>query len=146
MAESAEIEHAGETPRTVVTDVNTNTVSAVIEEDHHSSIRKLADNLHIPRIAVQCILIKELGMKHICSMWVPHFLWAVEMECCRSVYSENLARISQDSDFFFPVITGDKSWFHNYNPETKYKPEVWFPSAESRMKKVHQQMPASEMM
>ncbi len=45
--EAAEIEHAGRRPRTVVTDVDINTVSVVIKEDCYLFIRKLADDLHI---------------------------------------------------------------------------------------------------
>ncbi len=37
--ESVEIEYVGQRPRTVVTDVNINTVSAMIEENHRSAIR-----------------------------------------------------------------------------------------------------------
>ncbi len=36
--QSAEIEHVGGRPRTVVININMNIVSAVIEEDHHLSI------------------------------------------------------------------------------------------------------------
>ncbi len=76
---SAEIERVSGRPRTVVTDVNINTVSAMTEEDCYSSIRKLADDLHIPRMSIQCVFTKELGKKCVCSMWVPHFLQSEEM-------------------------------------------------------------------
>ncbi len=49
-AESAEAEHVGGRLKIGVTDVNINTVSAVIEEDCHSSIQKLAGDLHILRM------------------------------------------------------------------------------------------------
>ncbi len=88
--ESTEIVHTGARLRTIVTDVNINTVPVVIEEDHHSSIWKLADDLHIPRMSIQRILTKELGMKRVDSMLIPHFLQAEEVKCCHSVHLENL--------------------------------------------------------
>ncbi len=41
-----------ESAETVVTEVNINTVSVVIEDDCRSSILKLADDLHIPRMSI----------------------------------------------------------------------------------------------
>ncbi len=93
--ESAEIERVGGRPRTVVMDVNINSMHVVIEEDHHSSIQKLADDLHIRRMSIQHILTKELGMKPICSTWVPPILQTEEI-------------ISHDPVFLSHVITADK--------------------------------------
>ncbi len=65
--EFAETEHVGGCPRTVVIDVNIGTVLGAIEEDCHPCIQKLADDLHIPRMSIQRIFTKELGMKRVCS-------------------------------------------------------------------------------
>ncbi len=77
--------------RELLTDVNINVVSAVIEEVHHSSIRKLTDDLHVQRMSIQHIFTKVFEMKHVHSMWVPHFLQTEEMERHRSMCSKNLA-------------------------------------------------------
>ncbi len=92
-----EIEHKGGRPRTDMMDVNINILSAVIQGDCHSSIWKLADEQHIPRMSIQHILTKELRMMHVCSMRIPHFLQANEMECHCSVCLENQAQISHDA-------------------------------------------------
>ncbi len=84
-------------------DVNI-TVSVVIEKDRDSSIRKLAYYLHIPRMSIQHILTKQIRMKQVCSMWVPHLLRAKEMECHHSVSLDNLTQMSQDLDFLSHVI------------------------------------------
>ncbi len=66
MAENLlKFKHVGGQLGTVVTDVNINTVSVVVEEEHYLSIRKLADDLYIPRMSIQHILIKELEMKRV---------------------------------------------------------------------------------
>ncbi len=50
--ESAEIEHVGGRDRTDMIDVNINTVSVILEDDPHSSICKIADDLHILRMSI----------------------------------------------------------------------------------------------
>ncbi len=78
--ESGEIEHVSGRMRTVIMDVNINTVLVVIEKDYHSSIQKLANDLRIRKMSIQRILTKDLGMKCVCSMWVPQFLRVEETE------------------------------------------------------------------
>ncbi len=53
----------------------------------------------IPRISIQHILTKELGMECVCQTLVPHFLLAKEMGVSFSVCSGNLTQISQDPNF-----------------------------------------------
>ncbi len=113
---SSEVEQVGGRQRIVAMDVNINTVSVVIEEDCHSSIRMLADDLHILRMSIQCILTKELKMKPVSSIWALHFLRAEEMEHHRLLCSKNLLQISQDPDILFRVIAVDKFWIHHNNP------------------------------
>ncbi len=128
-----------------MTDVNVNTVSAVTK-DCHSSISKLGDDLHILKMAIQRILKKELGMKCICPIWVPHFLQAEEMEHHRSVCFENLAQRSQDADFLSCVINVDESCIHHYNLKMKHASETWLHSGNSRMKKLCHQKSADKVM
>ncbi len=106
-------------PRTVVTDVNIDTVSAVIEEDRYSSIWKLVHDLHIPRMSVQHISTRKLEMKYVCLTWIPHFLRVKEMKCRCSECLENLAQISQDPNFLSRVISVDESWIQYYDPKMK---------------------------
>ncbi len=132
IVESTEIQHVSGRLRTLVMNVNMNTVSVVTEEDHHSSIQKLTDDVHIPRISIQRILTKELGMKHVCSTWVLYFLQAKKMRHHHSVCSENLSRISQNRDFLSCVITVNKSWIYYYYPKTKRESKPQLHSGESR--------------
>jgi len=47
-----------------------------------------------------------------------------------------LERIQSDRNFLKNVITGDKSWISEYNPETKRQSKQWHTSASPRPKKV----------
>ncbi len=144
--ESAEVDQVSGRLRTVTVDVNINTILRVIEDGCHSSIWKLADDLHIPRMLIQRILTMELGMKYISSMWVPHLLQIKEIECRHSVCLENLSRISYDPNFLSRAITVDESWIYHYNPKTKHESEAWLHSGKSRMKKVCQLKVAGKVM
>lgn len=54
-----------------------------------------------------------------------------------------LDRIESDPDFFSRVITGDKSWILEYDPETKRQSEQWYTDKSPRPKKA--QMNKSEI-
>ncbi len=106
----------------------------MIEEDRRSSIRRLADDLHIPRMSIQDILTMKLGTNCICSIWVPHFLQDEEMEHPHSVCSENVDG-SPKIQTLSRVIIIDKSWIHHCNVKMKCESEAWLHSGELRMKK-----------
>ncbi len=59
-----------------------------------------------------------------CLFNVGHILLAEEMELYHSVCLENLARISEDPDFLFRVITVDESLIHHYSLKTKCESEA----------------------
>ncbi len=101
--ESTEIEHVGRKLRTIVTCQYQRSVSDDLRR--LSFIHSKAGRcLHVPGMSVQHTSTKELGMKHLCSMWVPHFLQAEKMEHSCSMCSENLAHTSQDPDFLVPSL------------------------------------------
>ncbi len=66
-------------PTMVRTEINVNTVAVVIREEYHSSTRKLAELLNISRTSMNRILTKNLAMRTVLSVWVPHFLTNVQM-------------------------------------------------------------------
>ncbi len=52
-----------------MTATNINTIATVIEEDRHLTVRALAEALHIPCELIHRILMQELGLKRVCTMW-----------------------------------------------------------------------------
>ncbi len=69
-------------PRTSVTEINTNTVACINEDDWHLSTRTLASLLNMSKISVNWILAQELKMKHVVTEvalgypFAPNSAWA----------------------------------------------------------------------
>ena len=102
--------------RAFVTEININTVAAVIEKDRHLSTRKLASMLEMSKMSVTRILMRELKMKRLCSAWVPHLLTREQMGTRFRFAQENLVKI-QDPAYFERVVTVNESWIHHLRSE-----------------------------
>ncbi|KAI6648249.1 Histone-lysine N-methyltransferase SETMAR-like [Oopsacas minuta] len=71
------------------------------------------------------ILTEQLGMSRVLSRWVPKLLsesQRIERVCvCRQ-----LLRISKkEPRFFDPLVTGDETWLHFYDPKTSLQTSQW---------------------
>ncbi len=51
-----------------MTEINTNTITSITEDDQHLSTRTLVSLLHMPKMSMNRILMQELKMKRVCSM------------------------------------------------------------------------------
>ena len=69
---------------------------------------------------VSVIIHSALMMSKVSSRWVPR-MWAPEQKACRQRFSEeNLDMLRANSENVFSrIITGDETWVHHHNPETK---------------------------
>jgi len=69
--------------------------------------------------SVQRILSEDLGMRRVAAKFVPRLLTEQQkqgrVESCSSLKEE----FQNDPNFFFKVITGNKTWCYEYDPETK---------------------------
>ena len=144
--ESFELIPHGGHPTTVRTEVNINTVSAIIQEDSHLSTRKIASLLNISKSSVSLILKDSLQMRRVSSTWVPHFLTRKQMQNRVKVCQEVLAVIEEQPDFLDRVITVDESWVHYYDPLTKQESSHWNTAGAPRKKKVRQQKSAGKVL
>jgi hypothetical protein len=77
----------------------------------------IADELNINECRVHQIVTQDLNMREVCAKMVKK-IWTmikkcVEMKCWQKCLN------SSKPDFLNQVITGDKSWFFEYDPETK---------------------------
>ncbi len=52
-------------PRTLVTEINTNTVASVVEDDEHLSTRTLVTLFNMLKLTVNQILMQEIKMKFV---------------------------------------------------------------------------------
>ncbi len=115
----AELIPHGDQLATVHTEVNVNMVTVAIREECHSSTRELAKLLNISQTSVNEILIENLAMRRVLSVWVPHFLTNVQMNDNVAACQENLCLIEDVPDFLDCIITCNESWVHYFKPKSK---------------------------
>ncbi len=108
----------GDQPETTSTETNVNTVAAVIQEDWHQSVQTLTELLHISKTSIHWILTENLGMKLVCSTWVPHFLTRAQTDMRVKICHEWMTLIENDPDFLKQLVTYNKSWVHYFDPLT----------------------------
>jgi hypothetical protein len=84
--------------------------------------------------ACQQILTAKLGM-HCVTKFVPRILTADQKQQHVNVCKELHQLSSNNATFLSRVITGDESWIHSYDPETKQQSSQWKSPNSPRPKK-----------
>lgn len=69
----SDLERSGR-PRTSVTPEHIAAVAESIEKEPKQSLRSIAEEIGISKNSVRQILVDSLGMRKVCSVWVPHEL------------------------------------------------------------------------
>jgi hypothetical protein len=105
--------------RTAATERNKQKVDGLIRQDRRITFREIAAQLGGGHHAVQEMM-EILGCGKVCSCWVPRLLTEEHKTVRTDVSSQLLRRYAVGSDdFLFNIVTGDESWFHHFDPETK---------------------------
>ncbi len=129
-------------PHSWITEVNVNTVVAVLDEDYHLSLQQLEEVLHIPKTTIYRILKDELQIRCVCLSWLPYFLTRDQLQQRSDACNENLRFIVEYLDFLQKVITVDENWVHYHDPITIQESEDW---KRSNKQKVRQQKSAGKV-
>jgi hypothetical protein len=82
-------------------------------------IQIIADELKINECAVYQIVTQDLNFTKVCAKMVPKSSSDDQKARRKEVSAEMLERPETEPDFLNWVITGDESWFFEYDPETK---------------------------
>ena len=106
-------------PSTKRTSDNTAWVQELVRSDRRLTVKTTADEVNMNREAVRPILTEELGMRKICAKMVPRNLTEQQWDARVSVCAQLLEEVEADPQLMEWVITGDESWFFQYDPETK---------------------------
>jgi histone-lysine N-methyltransferase SETMAR len=113
-------------PIAATTEENIRQVKAIVTEDPFVTIRDLEDITDISLGSLHSILHEYLGLKKVCSRWVPHLLTPAQkeerVETSRSLLSR-FRRMGKNS--FLRVVTGDETWVHYFEPKRKQQNMVW---------------------
>ena len=67
-----------------------------------------------------------LGFHKVAARWVPRHLTEQQKRNHQHIYSSLLERYNREGDNFLNrIITGDETWVHYYEPETKRQSMQW---------------------
>ena len=94
----------------------------------------IASELNLNHTTVHQILTQELAMRKLCAKIVPKNL-TFKRDNPKNVCLHLLKQIQSDRNFLKNVITGDKTWIFEYDPETKRQSKEWHTSSSPCPKK-----------
>lgn len=134
-------------PPTTTTDENIKAVEHIVMRDRQISVRRVADELNIPKTIVHEIMSNHLGMRKVCIRWVPKFLTPLQrisrVECCQELLQ---ACEPNPAKFLGRIVTGDESWVHHYDPLSRQEAMVWKSAGEETPTASRRQRSAGKVM
>ena len=95
---------------TITADENIEDVERILMRDRQTSIRRVAYELAIPKTTIHEIMNNHIGMKKVCTQWVPKLLTPIQrtnrVDCCQKLSQHSEVNLAK---FFHCIITGDES-------------------------------------
>ena len=104
---------------TMRTDKNITRVKQLVQSDCRLTVRMISDELCLNRESVQVILLHDLGMQKVCAKMVPKILLEDQKQNQFKFCKNMLEKIKDNLDILRQIITKNKTWVFQYNPETK---------------------------
>ena len=117
-------------------DNNVETISQLLLQNRHRSLRMLADEVNIGKDTVKKIVVKDLRKRKVCSRFVPHSLTPEQKDQRIAACRDLIATAVSDHDFFKKIVTGDETWCFAYDLTTKCKSAAWVGETLPRPKKM----------
>ena len=120
-------------PVSVLTEKNVATVKTLIEEDERYTVKKIEELSGIHSSSVLKILCKRLGLRKICTRWVPHLLTDEQKQSRVRLASQVIEKYDKcDPRLLEEIVTGDETWIYDFQPDSKAKNKVWVSSEGDR--------------
>ena len=115
-------------PVTATTTNNISLVSKMIEEEAHITIEGIANHVDLSSGTVHEILSLHLGLRKVCSRWVPHLL-SDSQKKARLNAAKSLLKIYGHCNErrLFEICIGDETWMRFSEPLRKEQNRVWLP-------------------
>ena len=115
-------ELAGQSERNMVK------VRKIIENNRRLTTHKISQKTKLPLITVYRIITIMLELVLWCARWVPKILTSAEFKKRKATCEENIFLNSLDPEFFqSQIVTGDETYIHHFEPETKRQSMQWLP-------------------
>ena len=105
------------------------TIAAIerrILSDRRVKVSELANEFQISVGSVETIIHEHLGMSKVSARWVPRNLSAGDRHQ-RTESSRELLDLynTDEEEFLSRLVTGDETWIHHWDPETKLESMQW---------------------
>jgi [histone H3]-lysine36 N-dimethyltransferase SETMAR len=120
---------------------NTTTMAKEIEKiifnNRKIKISEISNKVNISYGPVFKIVHENLKFKKICSRWVPRYLTREQKLNRAHIAKAHLDRYSiEGNSFLGRIVTGDETWCHHYDPESKRASMEWRHSGSPKPKKM----------
>jgi histone-lysine N-methyltransferase SETMAR len=113
-------------PPTVTDELHVAAVQNLVMEDRRIKVREIAASLGISIDRVDYILRKKLRLSKLCSRWVPRLLTKDQKQRRAQLSLSLFHRFEENpANFCDRFVTGDETWVHYYDPETKQQSMLW---------------------
>ena len=113
-------------PSEAVCEENCRAVENMVMENRRVNVQLIADTVCISFGSIKTILREHLLMTEVCARWVPRMLDQKMKDCRCEASSENLKLMQLDWNLFLKrIVTGDETWIHHYDPESKQQSMQW---------------------
>ena len=130
-------------PSTITADENIEAIEQIVMRNRQISIRRLAENLAI----IHEIMNNHMGMKKVCTQWVPTLLTLIQLansvDCCQELLQQSKVNPVK---FFDSIVTSDESWIHHYDSLSHLEAKVWKRLGEQTLTRLHQERSAGKLM
>ena len=131
----------------ITADENIEAVERIVMGDRQISIRRLAEELAISKVTIHEIMNNHMGMKKVCTWWIPKLFTSIQRINRMVCYQELLQQSEVNpAKFYDCIITGDEFWIHYYDPLSRLEAKVWKRLGEQTPTRLHQERSAGKIM
>lgn len=122
-------------------------VEDLVMQDRRIKVSQIAGELGVSEGSVITILHDHLVMSKVSSRWVPRMLSPLQKQTRVEFSKENLGLWQADKEtFIHQIVTGDETWVHHWDPETKQESMQWKHKTSPPPKKFRTQPSAGKLM
>ena len=111
-------------PSSAHSSANIDQADALIKENRRITINELSESIGVT--AGNAVKIMDiLGYSKVCARWVPRQLTEAHEQSRLEACSELLEYCHSDKTFLQRIVTGDETWVHHFEPESKRASMEW---------------------
>ena len=134
-------------PADVISQEMIDRVERFLLNNRRIKVAELASECGFSDESVYTIIHEHLGMSKVSARWVPRNLHMQDRQQ-RVESSQELLEVynANPEDFHTRLVTGDETWLHHWDPDTKKEPMQWKRPGSPPPKKFRTQQSASKVM